>query len=65
MVIVVKQKGESEDRLIARFKKQVLDSGILQEVRDRARYKTPSEKRKEQKKRVKFSIELERRRNKR
>jgi len=63
MVIVKKKKGESEDRLIARFKKQVLSSGILQELRDRARYKTPSEKRKEKKARVKHQIELERRRN--
>jgi len=63
MVIVVKKKGETEDKLIARFKKKVLDSGILQEVRDRARYKTPSEKRKEQKARIKFLIELEKKRN--
>ncbi|OGM62312.1 30S ribosomal protein S21 [Candidatus Woesebacteria bacterium RIFCSPLOWO2_01_FULL_39_14] len=63
MVVVVKKKGESEDRLIARFKKEVLDSGVLQEARDRARYKPPSEKRKEQKARVKFSIELEKKRN--
>lgn len=63
MVVVIKKQGESEDRLIARFKKQVLDSGILQEVRDRARYKTPSEKRKEQKSRIKHQIELEKKRN--
>ena len=62
MVIVKRQKGESDDRLIARFKKKVLDSGILQEARDRARYKTPSEKRKEQKARVKHQIELEKKR---
>ena len=63
MVVVIKKKGESEDRLIARFKKEVLNSGILQEVRERARYKTPSEKRKEQKARIKFLIELEKKRN--
>jgi ribosomal protein S21 len=63
MVVVIKKQGETEDRLIARFKKQVLDSGILQEVRDRARYKTPSEKRKEQKSRIKHQIELEKKRN--
>jgi len=62
VVIVKRQKGESDDRLIARFKKKVLDSGILQEARDRARYKTPSEKRKEQKARVKHQIELEKKR---
>ncbi len=63
MVVVVKKKGESEDRLIARFKKEVLDSGVLQEARDRQRYKTPSEKRKEQKSRIKHLIELEKKRN--
>lgn len=63
MVVVKRKKGESEDRLIARFKKEVLDSGILQEARDRARYKTPSEKRKEQKARIKHLIELEKKRN--
>ena len=62
MVIVTKQKGESDDRLISRFKKQVLDSGILQEARDRAHFITKSEKRKEQKSRVKHSIELEKKR---
>ncbi len=63
MVVVVKKKGESEEKLIARFKKKVLDSGILQEVRDRARYKTPSERRKEKRDRIKFLIELEKKRN--
>lgn len=63
MVVVKKQRGESEDRLIARFKKEVLDSGILQEARERSRYKTPSEKRKEQKARIKHLIELEKKRN--
>jgi len=62
MVVVIKKKGESDDRLIARFKKKVLDSGILQEVRDRQRFKSPSEKRKEQKARIKYLIELERKR---
>ena len=63
MVVVVKKKGETEDRLIARFKKKVVDSGILQEARDRQRYIPPSEKRKEQKNRIKFLIELEKKRS--
>lgn len=63
MVVVIKKKGETEDRLIARFKKMVLDAGIIQEVRDRARYKTPSEKKKERKARIKHQIELEKKRN--
>lgn len=63
MVVVVKKKGESEEKLIARFKKKIVDSGILQEVRERARYKSPAEKRKEKKARIKFLIELEKKRN--
>ena len=63
MVIVKKKKGESEDRLIARFKKKVINAGLLQELRDRSRYKTPSEKRKEKKARIKHLIELEKKRN--
>ena len=63
MVVVTKKKGETEDRLIARFKKKVVDSGILQEARDRQRFTPPSEKKKEQKKRIKFLIELEKKRN--
>ncbi|MBU0569277.1 30S ribosomal protein S21 [Patescibacteria group bacterium] len=62
MVIVTKKKGESEDRLIARFKKQVINSGLLQEARDRKRFKSKAEKRKEDKSRVKHSIELEKKR---
>lgn len=62
MFIVKKKKGESDDRLIARFKKRVLDEGILLELRDRERYKKPAERRKEQKYRIKHLIELEKKR---
>lgn len=65
MVVVTRQKGETEDRLIARFKKEVLEAGIIQEARDRSRHKTASEKRKEQKKRIAHSIKLETKRNRR
>lgn len=63
MVIVKKKKGESEDRLISRFKKKVINTGLLQEVRDRQRYKAPSEKKKEKRARIKHQIELEKKRN--
>ncbi|OGM10962.1 30S ribosomal protein S21 [Candidatus Woesebacteria bacterium RBG_16_34_12] len=63
MVIVKKKKGESTDHLIARFKKKVLNAGLLQELRDRQRYKPPSEKRKEQRSRIKHQIELEKKRS--
>jgi ribosomal protein S21 len=63
MVVVIKKKGESEDKLIARFRKKVIDSGIIQEVRDRVRFKSDSEKKKEKKSRIKHLIELEKKRN--
>ncbi len=63
MVVVVKKKGESEDRLIARFKKKIIYEGLLTELRDRERYKKDSEKRKEKKYYVKHQIELEKKRN--
>jgi ribosomal protein S21 len=63
MVVVVKKKGETEDKLIARFKKMVLDEGIIQEVRDRSRFKSDAEKRKEKKNKIKHLIELEKKRN--
>mgnify|MGYP001606464053 CR=1 len=62
MVFVKKREGESEDRLIARFKKKVLSSGIIQELKERQRFKSEAEKRKEKKSRIKFMIELEKKR---
>lgn len=62
MFIVKKKKGESEDKLIARFKKKTLDEGIILEVRERDRYKKPSERRKESKYRIAHMIELEKKR---
>lgn len=61
MVVVTKKDKESEDRLIARFKKDTLD--IIQEARERQRYKSKAEKRKEKKKRLDFLKMLERKRN--
>ena len=63
MVVVKKKEGESEDKLIARFRKKVIDAGIIQEYRDRSRFKSQAEKRKEKKARIKFLIEMEKKRN--
>jgi len=62
VVVVTKKKGESDDRLISRFRKKVLSSGILVEFRERERHKKNSEKRKEQLYRVRHNIELEKKR---
>ena len=63
MVVVKKQKGESDDRLIARFRKKITDSGVLIDYRERERYKKKSQRRKEQKYRVRYLRELEKKRN--
>jgi ribosomal protein S21 len=62
MVVVKKKKGESEDKLIARFRKKVINEGLLFELKERGRYKKPSEKRHEERKRVKHQIEIEKKR---
>lgn len=63
MIKVQKQKGESDDRLIARFRKKVLTSGVLLEYRDKERFKSQSEKRKEKKYRIKYMIDMEKQRD--
>lgn len=63
MFILKKKKGESDDKLIARFRKKTLLDGVLQEYRDREHYKKPAEKRKEAKYRIAHSIKLEKRRS--
>lgn len=62
MISVKKKKGESDDRLISRFRKKIIDSGVLLELRDRERHKKDSERRKERKYRIRHQIELEKRR---
>jgi len=63
MVIVKRQKGESVDRLLKRFRDTILREGILPELRERERYKKPSEKRNEKNKRLAYQRRVERSRN--
>lgn len=63
MVVVKQQRGESTDRLIARFKKKVINTGLLRELRDKQRFTSKSEKKKDKRARVKHQIELEKKRN--
>ena len=63
MFIIKKKKGESDDKLIARFRKKTITEGVMQEYRDREHYKKPSERRKEDKYRIAHSIELEKKRS--
>ena len=59
MVVVKEKPGESMDRLIARFRKKILSSGVLLEYRERERHKTQAERRKENKYRVAHLREMD------
>lgn len=63
MFVLKKKRGESEDKLIARFKKKTIEDNVLQEFRDREHYKKPAERRKEAKYRIAHSIKLEKKRS--
>lgn len=63
MFVVTKKQGESDDALLARFRKKTVMSGLLLELRDRERFKKPSEKRKEKKYKIEFNRMLEKKRN--
>jgi ribosomal protein S21 len=63
LFVIKKNKGETDDKLIARFRKKTIMEGVLQEFRDREHYKKPSEKRKEAKYRIAHSIELEKKKH--
>lgn len=51
--MVKKEPGESEDKLIAKFRKKVLESGILLELKKRERYTKPSRERYERERALK------------
>lgn len=59
MIMVKKQKGESDDKLINRFRKKIISSGVLLEYRDKERFKSASERRKEKKYRIQHMIDME------
>lgn len=65
MPIVVKKKpGESDDKLINRFRLQVKDEDIVRKARELKEHTPKSEERKQRKARIKHLRELEKRRNK-
>lgn len=45
--IVKKSPGETDDRLIARFRKKVIQDDVLNDLREREFYKPPSLRKKE------------------
>ncbi len=65
MVVVKRQKGDTDEKLIQLFRRKTIDSGILDEVRANSRHEKKSEKRKNQKSEIKHRIELQKKREKR
>lgn len=56
MITINRKDGESLDSMIRRFKRKTVDSGIVQEIRERQEYVKPSVKKK-----LKHEAELKRR----
>jgi ribosomal protein S21 len=46
-IIIRRKKGESNDRLLAKFRKAVTLGGLLPEIRDRQYFKSKSQLKKE------------------
>lgn len=65
MAKVKVRNGESLEQALRRFNREVLKAGILKELRNRERYKKPSEVRTEKKKERARKIYIDNLRNKR
>lgn len=63
MTKVKVRHGESLEQALRRFNREVLKAGILKELRDRERYRKPSEIRVEKAKEKARKIYLDRRRD--
>lgn len=63
-IIVTRKPGESDDKLINRFRKASSDAGIVDEARRRKEHVPESQKRKEKKYRLAFMHKLARKRAK-
>lgn len=57
-MLIKKQKGESDDKLIARFRVKYMESGIKEEMQKKQYHKKPSQLRKEKNNRLKFLNEI-------
>ncbi len=60
-VVVHRQKGESRNDLINRFRKLFSEEGILDTVRRKVRYIKPSRRRYERQKEISHRVRLEKR----
>lgn len=59
MVVIKPRPGESQEKMILRFRKKVQSSGLINEIKERDRYRTKSELRKLRKYQVRHLRELE------
>jgi ribosomal protein S21 len=60
-IVVRRKPGQSQDRLIANFRKQSIADDVVGEARKRARYVSPSEERQERKKELRRKKKARRR----
>ncbi|MDP3955566.1 MAG: 30S ribosomal protein S21 [bacterium] len=51
--VVKKQPGQTEDQLIAQFRKKVLNEELIDEIKEREFYQKPSRKRYERERMIK------------
>jgi len=49
-ITVQKKKGETKQELISRFRKLILEAGIIEKIKEKVAYTKPSRSRYEQKK---------------
>ena len=61
MVVVKRQKGDTNDKLLSRFRKKTIIERIVEEIHARARHIKNSEKRKIKKSEKKHRINLQKR----
>lgn len=64
MVIVKKKKGESDQKLISRFRQKTFDAGIVDEAKERRFHKKKSEEKKVIKDRNRYRDQQKRLKNK-
>ena len=64
MVIVKKKKGESDQKLISRFRQKTFDAGVVDEAKERRFHKKKSEEKKVIKDRNRYRDQQKRLKNK-
>lgn len=59
-ITVQKKKGESKQELISRFRKMILEAGIIEKIKEKVAYKKPSRSRYELRKKRREALRQKR-----